>query len=356
MADEQPRQIVRPEVPIEAIQIIDPQVLKELRARVPRIEKFESVSIGGHGKSLWTRTARICTHFVRNHALDTKVFFLKITYGATGKEMVESEFECMDKLHDFGRDFVTEPFATGTYSSMPDVHFLLCEFRPMEDKLPPPFVLGPKVAVLHRSSPAFPKFGFYFATFHGNVRVVHPFSKTWEEYFTTTTRALFEQERSVQGPSEEIEQMIEPFFQKVIPRLLRPLETGGRSITPCIIHGDLWHGNVGIEKGTGKSVIFDAASFFAHNEYELGVWRQPWNKINSDYRDEYHKHFPPSDPVEDCDDRNALYAIRVNLLDSILYKNEELYRKLLIPGMRDLVKKFPGGFEEWEASRGSSQA
>lgn len=42
---------------------------------------------------------------------------------------------------------------------------------------------------------------------------------------------------------------------------------------------------------------------------ELGVWRQPWNKINSDYRDEYHKHFPPSDPVEDCDDRNALYAM-----------------------------------------------
>lgn len=137
--------------------------------------------------------------------------------------------------------------------------------------------------------------------------------------------------------------MIAPFFEKVILRLLRPLETGGRSIRPTLIHGDLWHGNAETDAETGQPIIFDAASFYAHNECktlrppevvfgfaeqflirielrdkeadtrarvdELGVWRQPWNKIGAAYRKEYHKHFPKSRPEEDCDDRQALYAV-----------------------------------------------
>lgn len=43
---------------------------------------------------------------------------------------------------------------------------------------------------------------------------------------------------------------------------------------------------------------------------ELGVWSQEWNDLSKDnYREEYHKHFPPSEPVEDCDDRNILYGM-----------------------------------------------
>ena len=60
--------------------------------------------------------------------------------------------------------------------------------------------------------------------------------------------------------------MATPFFDKVVPRLLRPLETGGRSIRPSLIHGDLWHGNAETDAETGEPVIFDAASFYAHNE------------------------------------------------------------------------------------------
>lgn len=42
----------------------------------------------------------------------------------------------------------------------------------------------------------------------------------------------------------------------------------------------------------------------------------------------YYQHFPRSAPEEDFDDRNALYATRVNLLDSILYKGEDSYREM----------------------------
>jgi protein-ribulosamine 3-kinase len=54
----------------------------------------------------------------------------------------------------------------------------------------------------------------------------------------------------------------------VNPRLLGCLEEG-RVLRPSIIHGDLWEGNVGIVRETGKSILFDAGSYYGHNESKL---------------------------------------------------------------------------------------
>lgn len=73
------------------------------------------------------------------------------------------------------------------------------------------------------------------------------------------------EERS--GPSSALEELLPALFEKVIPRLLRPLETGGRKLAPVLVHGNLWRGNVAAVKDSpGRGVIFDSASFFAHNE------------------------------------------------------------------------------------------
>ncbi len=55
-------------------------------------------------------------------------------------------------------------------------------------------------------------------------------------------------------------------LDKVIPRLLRPLETEGRNIQPRIVHGDMWDGNTSVDATTDKPVIFDASGMYAHNE------------------------------------------------------------------------------------------
>ncbi|KAI1804299.1 Fructosamine kinase-domain-containing protein [Daldinia bambusicola] len=333
-------------VPIEAIQAVDPEV-------ITKFPLATRLSIVPHGISLWTRTARLD---VEHDDGVCKQYFLKASYGALGHAMTQSEFQCMSRIHDMAPDLVPEPIASGTFSSVPDVHFFLCEFRRMTGTISPPSALAARIAELHRRSgdrggPILVKFGSDVPTFHGNVRVDHGWSGSWEEYFARTTRVLFELEQEVQGSNDEVREMISPFFDKVIPRLLRPLETGGRSIRPSLIHGDLWQGNTSTDAETGMPVIFDAASFYAHNEYELGVWRQPWNEIGDAYREEYHKHMPKSQPEEDSDDRNALYAVRVNILDSILYKDDPSYRNMLISGMHELIDKFPGGFEEWSVSQ-----
>lgn len=56
---------------------------------------------------------------------------------------------------------------------------------------------------------------------------------------------------------------------KIIPRLLRPLESEGRTLTPCIVHGDLWDGNASVDVNTGHPMIFDGTPLYAHNECKL---------------------------------------------------------------------------------------
>ncbi|KAG7117755.1 Protein-ribulosamine 3-kinase like protein [Verticillium longisporum] len=229
---------------------------------------------------------------------------------------------------------------------------ILQKFRSMTEGLPAIDAFPQRMAQLHRSATSPDgRFGFFEPTCHGHTPIDHGWHETWEAYFASTTRRLFQWEQAAQGPNQDILDLMEPFFSNVIPRLLRPLETDGRSITPSLIHGDLWHGNVATDADTQEPVIFDAASSYAHNEYELGVWRQPWNELGAAYRARYHEFFPPSLPVEDCDDRNALYATRVNILDSILYRDDDEYRKMLIASMRRLVEKFPGGYEEWKGKQ-----
>lgn len=235
----------------------------------------------------------------------------------------------MTAIHAVDPTLVPKPIAWGTYEQLHDVHFFLCEFRNMTDELPDVETFPARMAELHRKATS-PngKFGFPVTTFHGNTPIEHGWSDTWEEYFIRTSRVLIQLEQEAQGPNEEIVMLSERLFEKVVPRLLRPLETSGRSIRPALIHGDLWHGNASMDSDTDEPIIFDAASFYAHNEYELAVWRQPWNKIKGAYRTRYYSHFPQSQPEEDFDDRGALYATRVNILDSILYKGEDSYRQM----------------------------
>lgn len=41
------------------------------------------------------------------------------------------------------------------------------------------------------------------------------------------------------GPSEELGVLSGALFERVIPRLLRPLENHSRTVNPSLIHGDL---------------------------------------------------------------------------------------------------------------------
>jgi protein-ribulosamine 3-kinase len=252
--------------------------------------------------------------------------FAQTFHGDRGKGMISGEFTSMSLIYEAKPDLVPKPIAWGTYATIPNVHFFLSNFHDMTDELPDLHTFPAMIAELHRNGTS-PngKFGFPTTTYHGNTPIDHGWSNTWEEYFKRTTSVLLKLEQESQGPNKELLDLVDPFLNKVVPRLLRPLETGGRSIKPCLIHGGLWHGNATMDGDSELPIIFDAASCYAHNECrylwlymikhipdtrtaDLGVWRATWNKIGKPYITRYHKNFPISPPEEDHDDRNALYA------------------------------------------------
>ena len=57
-----------------------------------------------------------------------------------------------------------------------------------------------------------------------------------------------------------------------------------------LIHGDLWSGNVGIDK-KGKGVIFDPASWWADNEVDIAMTKL-FGGFRQEFYEEYHKIFP----------------------------------------------------------------
>lgn len=69
------------------------------------------------------------------------------------------------------------------------------------------------------------------------------------------------------GRNAELDGLMPALFDKIIPRLLRPLESEGRKIRPSLVYGDLWHRNTGIIEGDREGgTVYDPAGFWAHNE------------------------------------------------------------------------------------------
>ena len=50
-----------------------------------------------------------------------------------------------------------------------------------------------------------------------------------------------------------------------LPKLME----GAGDIKPCLLHGDLWSGNVGTVDG--EPCIFDPACYYGHHEAEFGM-------------------------------------------------------------------------------------
>ncbi|KAL8655999.1 MAG: hypothetical protein Q9210_000535 [Variospora velana] len=188
-------------------------------------------------------------------------------------------FESEKTLHSFAPHTVPQPLAWGTYKDEPDGHFYMCDFFDPTDDLPDIFKFCAVVAQIHLDSMGKApngQFGFPVTT-----------------HLAALKRMLVEEEKS-HGPDDELKVLTNAVFDNVIPRLLRPLETGGRHIKPCLVHSDLWPGNVKPDAETDEPTIFDS---------------------------------------------------RYDLLHSALFPNEPKFRRAAMDEMKRLVSKYPEGYD-----------
>ena len=190
-----------------------------------------------------------------------------MTQNETGKAMVSGEFVSMKTLHDTLPYLTPTPYAWGTYAADPNVHFFLCGFVEMDDDLPDVNAFAAALAELHTKglSPN-GKYGFPVPTLQGTIPQYTEWTDSWEDFFTKSMKLVMDNEERSQGPDPEVQELCREILSKVIPRLLRPLETWGRHIQPRLVHGDIWDGNVSTNSETNKPVIFDATCIYGHNE------------------------------------------------------------------------------------------
>jgi protein-ribulosamine 3-kinase len=154
--------------------------------------------------------------------------------------MAEGEYASMHALYSVAPDMIPKPLGWGTLEADPNGHFFLCEFVNLADEIPDPSSICKALADLHRRSIAMSPngmFGFEVTTCNGTFPQDNKWNESWETFFAQQMRGAFEAEQEVHGISEDYQRLLPAFFEKVIPRLLRPLETGENSIKPVLIHG-----------------------------------------------------------------------------------------------------------------------
>ncbi|KAJ8126940.1 hypothetical protein O1611_g6697 [Lasiodiplodia mahajangana] len=282
-------------------------------------------------------------------------YYLKVLDGPNHFEMAHGEFESQKELGKYIPDNVTSPLAYGPLERDSSSSFFLAKFLRLNSGAANSQPLAEVLGRLHDSS-ASPtaKFGFHVTTYNGTVPLVNDWCDTWEEYFGRQLKSDIEYMHSIQGPDPEFDEVAERLFEKVIPRLLRPLESGGRSIKPVLVHGDVWPGNVKFDEATQHVVLYGSCCCYGHSELDLAMMKDPPYRFKKEHSKSYEALVPRSEPVKDYHDRNAIYAMRHDIINLCLYNKEVLDSKeqsprdKILKEMKRLIKKYPNGIAGYE--------
>ncbi|KAI4268567.1 MAG: hypothetical protein LQ337_007766 [Flavoplaca oasis] len=256
--------------------------------------------------------------------------------------MCEGEYESLKEIYQVSPDFVPKPFAWGRYREpQPEIYFLLTQFRDIGDQPAEPLKLATGLADLHqRSRSPTGKFGFHFATCHAKIaQKVDSWEDSWCTLYSNHLGHVMNLAKPIlQWP--EFDVVCKLTLEKVVPRLLLPLQSEGRVLKPCLVHGDCWDGNTAMDIRTGEAFVFDVCSFYGHNEYDTGNWRAPRHRLsNKAYIRSYKKAFPVSEPEEDWDARNLLYSLTFNIGNTI-YIPGSSQRQVVYDDMTTLCNMF----------------
>lgn len=281
-------------------------------------EGTKILSANRYGTSAWTITARLNVQLPDG---SQQRFFLKCATEDGGRLMMEGEFNSISELYKVMPNMVPKPHSWGKYHvGNPETYFFLSQFIDMSDRVPDPNQLCTKLAQLHRNSVSpTGKFGFHVTTCQGRIpQASGCWESSWTDFFAKLLKHVIARDFEANGYWKEMDILETRIFSHVIPRLIGNLERDGRSVKPCLIHADLWEGNTGTSYETGDVYIFDSGAFYGHNEMEIGDWRCHYNKIhNKVYTRTYLRHYGPSEPREEWDDRNRMYCIYFNVIYSV---------------------------------------
>ena len=208
-----------------------------------------------------------------------KKLFLK--RNIRNKKFLEFEKYCLQNLRKYiNQENLVIPEVIA-YKNIKNIEILLIEWIDMHNF--DQKKLGKGLGELHlKSAESNPKmFGFPVEGFIGTIDQKRGMEDNWIDCFLNLR--IIPQLLILKSTTLDKE-TINKVKEKIKSELLnhKPIN--------ALVHGDLWSGNVGIDK-SGKGVIFDPASWWADNEVDIAMTKL-FGGFGKEFYEEYHKIFP----------------------------------------------------------------
>ncbi|KAJ2492947.1 hypothetical protein IWW37_000951 [Coemansia sp. RSA 2050] len=216
------------------------------------------------------RTANGCQYFVKHHIADAAMDQQACV------KVFETEVAGLSALRQTGTFRVPRPLGIDKVS---DGAFLVTEFiqlQPLSDQRK----FGQMLATMD-SAKGPEKFGFDIDNYIGITPQHNGWSESWVDFLHTRLKFQFDQAPLPERTRRQTEQLLAN-----LPAFFEDMAT----VTPSMIHGDLWSGNCA-EDENSKPVVYDPAVYWGHSESEPGIMRL-FGRFSDELYEAYHEHLP----------------------------------------------------------------
>lgn len=205
-----------------------------------------------------------CISTATRYDTDAGSFFVK-TSRDTGPSMFEAEAAGLNAMHATGTIRVPKPLKVGRLSSHSRGSFIIMEFIEIGSSRGNQAELGRQLAEMHKASSSEKGFGFDVDNTIGSTPQKNPWTSDWITFFRDHRLGFQLQLIKDQYRDNDLYAKGHRLLERV-PVFLKDLDT----VKPCLLHGDLWSGNVATDSN-GAPVVLDPACYYGHNEAEFGM-------------------------------------------------------------------------------------
>ncbi|KAJ3682099.1 hypothetical protein LUZ60_014672 [Juncus effusus] len=202
-----------------------------------------------------------CINSARRYETDAGSFFVK-TNSEIGPSMFEGEALGLRAMFETKTIRVPLPYKVGSFEN--GGSFIIMEFIEFGRSRGNQSTLGRKLAEMHKAGKSNKGFGFHVNNTIGSTPQINSWKEDWIEFYgeqrlgyqLKLARRQFD-DSSILELGEKLIKNMGPLFE-------------GAELEPCLLHGDLWSGNISSDK-EGNPVILDPACYYGHNEAEFGM-------------------------------------------------------------------------------------
>ncbi|XP_027906371.1 protein-ribulosamine 3-kinase, chloroplastic-like isoform X2 [Vigna unguiculata] len=202
-----------------------------------------------------------CINLASRYDTDAGSFFVK-TNRSIGPSMFEAEALGLGAMYETGTICVPKPYKFGPLPT--GGSFIIMEFIQFGASRGYQSELGRKLAEMHKAGKSSKGYGFDVDNTIGSTPQINTWSSDWVQFYGEhrlgyQLKLLLDRfgDRTIYEKGQRLVKSIGRLFANV-------------EIEPCLLHGDLWSGNISSNKN-GEPVILDPACYLKQNSVCLGV-------------------------------------------------------------------------------------